>query len=454
MALVVSSLLGAATSARAQPVEASDGEASLPGALPAESGHRATGGDVKPAAAPPLPQPAPSGGARAATDVPLPGAAPAESARPATDGALSGPASEGSPETDAPLSSPASAAGPATDAPGTAAGVASPPLTEGARETTPLSPAWLPLVLPCNLLVPGTGHLFRGETAAGRRMLVAAGGLLAGAFAGGLFLGSTGASDVAAAVGVPLLVVGLGGFFTLGAVDAIGTFTDSADAFPQGVQRDAWNARLRAGLLLQVAPAGNGTTDRPALGAFVRARWNRLSVAADGGTLPGLDEWWVNGGAGARLVKFGDLTDAAGLWLEASVRHDGVGHLGFDATRVRVTLQSTLPLGVFSARLGRVTSLLRLGLDPTWVRYRAAGATNFELPVSGGFEVRWALVDWLRLYFGYENARDGLVGGNYLGFLGVLFAGVELALPAQWVLDLRALAGTPAGFFATLEWRL
>ncbi|MCC6332386.1 MAG: hypothetical protein IT380_00195 [Myxococcales bacterium] len=319
--------------------------------------------------------------------------------------------------------------------------------------TTPLHPAWLPLVLPCNLLVPGTGQLFRGETAAGRRLLVTAGGLLAGAFAGGLFLGSTGASDVAAAVGVPLLVVGLGGFFTLGAVDAIGTFTDSADAFPQGVQRDAWNARLRAGLLLQVAPA-SGSTDRPALGAFVRARWSRLSVAADGGTLPGLDEWWVSGGAGARLVKFGDLTDAAGLWLEASVRHDGVGHLGFEATRVRVTLQSTLPFGVFSARLGRVTSLLRLGLDPTWVRYRAAGATNFELPVSGGFEVRWALVDWLRLYFGYENARDGLVGGNYLGFLGVLFAGVELALPAQWVLDLRALAGTPAGFFATLEWRL
>ncbi|MEW5739015.1 MAG: hypothetical protein AB1938_08805 [Myxococcota bacterium] len=327
--------------------------------------------------------------------------------------------------------------------------------TEKVTLTKPLHPGWLPLVLPCNLLVPGTGHLMRGENAAGRRIITTAAGLLAGAMAGGIFLGASGASDIAAAVGVPLVVVGLGGFFTLGAVDAIGTFTDSAEAFPAGVQRDVWNARVRAGLLLQVAPSTGTGADRPALGAFARGRWSRFTAFGDAGTLPGLDEWWLHGGAGVRLVQYGELTSAAGLWLEASVRHDGAGHLGFDATRVRVSLQSVLPLGVLSARLGRVTSLLRLGLDPTWVRYRASGVTTFELPLSGGFEVRWALVDWLRAYAGYEHARDGLVGGNYLGFLGVLFAGVELSLPAQLVLDLRAQAGTPAaGFFTTLEWRL
>jgi hypothetical protein len=328
------------------------------------------------------------------------------------------------------------------------------PLPEAPVTVTapPLHPGWLALVLPCAFLLPGTGQLMRGETEAGRRILASAAGFLGGAFAGGIFLGATGASDVAAAVGVPLVVVGLGGFFTLGAVDAIGTFTTASDAFPAGVQRDAWNARLRAGFLLHVSPSSS--IDRPAFGAFAHARWNRFSLAAEAGALPGVDEWWVSGGGGLRLVQYGASTAAAGLWLEASVRHDGAGRLGFEATRVRVSLRSALPFGVLAARLGRVTSLMRLGVDPTWVRYRPSGASAFELPLSGGFEVRWAAVDWLRLYGGYEHARDGLVGGNYLGFLGVFFAGVELALPAQLVLDLRAQAGTPAGFFTALEWRL
>jgi len=318
--------------------------------------------------------------------------------------------------------------------------------------TTALKAWWLPLVLPVNLLAPGVGQLLRGDTAAGRRMLSLAGGLLAGALAGGVFLGATGASDVSAAVGVPLVVVGLGGFFSLGAIDAIGTFSDAREAFPEGVRADAWNARWRAGLSLQVAPS-SPSADRPALGAFGQARFTRWLVTAEAGTLPGVDEWWLSAGGGARLVRYGEFSDAAGLWLETSVRHDAAGHLGFDATRWRVSLASTLPLGVVSERFGRVTSILRLGLDPTWVHYRATNTSSFELPLSGGFEVRWAMVDWLRAYAGYEHARDGLVGGNYLGFLGVLYAGLEVQLPANLVLDLRGQAGTPAAFFTSLEWR-
>jgi hypothetical protein len=322
-----------------------------------------------------------------------------------------------------------------------------------AGATAPLVAWWLPLVLPLNLLAPGSGQLLRGDTATGRRMMLLAGGLLAGALAGGVFLGATGASDVSAAVGIPLVVVGVGGFLSLGVVDAVATFTDAHEAFPEGVRADAWNARWRAGLSLQAA-FGSETSDRPALGAFVQARRDRWLVGAEGGTLPGVDEWWVSGGGGVRVVRYGELSPAAGLWLEASVRHDASGQLGFDATRLRVSAVSTLPLGVVSERFGRLTSVLRLGLDPTWVRFRATGTTNVEVPLSGGFEVRWAMVDWLRAYVGYEHARDGLVGGNYLGFLGVLYGGVELQLPAHLVLDVRAQAGTPAALFTTLEWRL
>jgi hypothetical protein len=302
------------------------------------------------------------------------------------------------------------------------------------------------------LLVPGTGHLIRHEAKAGVTLLGVGGGGLGLALLSGVFIATTGASDVSIVVGVPLAILGLGAFFTAGAADIVGTWSRDDTPLVPGTERDAWNATWRGGAKVLFANR-EGLVDRPAASLFGQWRSPRLLLMAEGGTLPGLPEGWFDVGAGARVVGYGAAAPKAGLWVEASVRHDVVRQLGFDSTRLRVSAVSTLPLGLLSPRLARLTSLARIGVDPAWTRFLATGHTSAEVNFSGGFELRLAVTDWLRPFAGYEHAREGLVGGGGGGFLGIFFAGLEVNPWRGLVLSARVLAGSPTAVQLGLEWR-
>lgn len=319
-------------------------------------------------------------------------------------------------------------------------------------QSAPLAPGFAPLTVPLSLLAPGSGQLLRGDRLLGGAMLGTSAGLLGLAFGGAFFMAGTGASDVSTAVGPPLGIIGLGGFLSLGLADAVGTYSGGSEPIPSETAWDAWNATWRGGVTALVAPrAGQpGSAGVTAFGSF---RTGRFLATVEAGNVAGTLDGWVVGGGGVKLVGYGAEAPRAGLWLETSLRHEWAGRVGFDATRWRTQLVSVLPMGLLAPRMGRVTSVLRLGLDPTWVRYRERAATGFEVPLSGGFEVRTGLTDWLRGHVGYEHSRDGLVGGSSIGFLGSFHAGLEVALPGDLVWDVRVVTGTPVAFFTSIEWR-
>lgn len=331
-------------------------------------------------------------------------------------------------------------------------GVASAAQSTDAGVAAPLAPGFAAVTVPLSLLAPGSGQLLRGETKTGAALLGTSAGLLAAAFGGAFFMAGTGASDVSTAVGPPVAMVGLGGFVSLGIADAVGTYSSNDQLVPEETAGDAWNATWRGGVSALVAPRA-GQRGSAALTAFGAWRTRRTLVNAEAANIAGTLDGWLQAGGGLLLVQYDPTVERAGLWLESSLRHEWAPRNGFDASRWRTQLVSVLPMGLLAPRFGRVTSILRLGLDPTWVRSLERGVTGFELPLSGGFEVRTGITEWLRGHVGYEHARDGLVGGTAVGFVGLFHAGAELRLMNDLVLDVRIVSGTPVALFASIEWR-
>ncbi|MBL8950279.1 MAG: hypothetical protein JNK82_05860 [Myxococcaceae bacterium] len=322
-----------------------------------------------------------------------------------------------------------------------------PALAAGAEppsSSTPLSPGWAPLIAPTSVLLPGLGHLLRGERKAGGIMLGAAGIATTVSAGAAAFLIFSGASDVSAAVGIPLLLTGVSTLLLLAIIDWVGTF--AGDGAPHTV--DSWSARFRIAASV-LAPMRAGSPASPELIASHRGeRWLIQARARTTVNGPGTS---VEGGAGVRVFGYSAHEPRAGLWLEAGLRYEW-----FDATRLlraRAQLVSTLPMGVFAPRLARLTTLFRLGVDPTWVWYSGRSGADVELPLSGGFEARVVITEPLRLFAGYEHSRDGALGGLATGFLGNFYGGAELSLFPSFVVFARATAGTPNGFTLGLEWR-
>lgn len=311
-------------------------------------------------------------------------------------------------------------------------------------ETAPLSPAWAPLT-PAAILAPGVGHLLRGERRAGGTLLALAGASFTVSLASAAFLALSGASDVSGIISIPLLLLNLSSLFTLAATDLVGAF--SGNDSPH--LTDTFDATTRV-VLSVLTPMKSSPEPAPELRASYRAdRW-KIEAAA-GTTVNSAQGPALELQAGVRLLGYTSEQPKAGLWLEASARHEWAA--GYRTLRTRAQLVSALPMGLFAPRLQRLTALLRAGVDPTWLWYGGKGSTDFELPVSGGFELRLVLTENLRALAGYEHARDGAVGGLALGFVGSFYGGLELLLAQQVVLFARAHAGTPNGFSAGLEWR-
>lgn len=315
---------------------------------------------------------------------------------------------------------------------------------EEAAPREPLSPGWAPLLVPGSFLAPGLGHLLRGERKAGGLMLGISGVAMGVSTGAGLFLGFSGASDVASAVGVPLLLAGVGTLLLLGVTDLVGAF--AGDGAPP--LADTWSARWRVSAAV-LAPVRAGAEPTPEL--LVSWRSERWLVHAKSGLTVGGPGPWVEGGGGVRVLSFGGAEPRAGLWLEAGLRYQWLDSARL--LRSRAQLVSALPMGRFAANLSRVTTVLRLGVDPTWVWYPGRSSADFELPISGGFEARVVLTEQLRLVAGYEHARDGPLGGIATGFLGNFHGGAELALLPSFIIFARGTVGNPNGFTLGMEWR-
>ena len=319
-----------------------------------------------------------------------------------------------------------------------------PSLAAAEEQTRSLHPGWSPLLVPAAFVAPGLGHLLRGEKRFGGRMLAVSGAAFGVTLAATVFLGLSGAADVAAAVGIPVVLLGVSTLLTLTFSDIVGTFCEG----PAPPLADTWSARARVGVSV-LAPMHDREGPSPELYASWRAeRWmveGRFGATIDG---PGP---WLEGVGGFRLWGYSEAAPRAGLWVEAGVRYTSL-----DSARVlrgRAQLVSALPMGLFGERLSRLTSVLRLGVDPTWLWYSGPARPDFELHLSGGLEVRFVATEALRLVAGYEHARDGPVGGTLTGFLGAFRAGMELKLTDELLLVSNAFFGTPNAFTLGLEWR-
>ena len=295
--------------------------------------------------------------------------------------------------------------------------------------------------------------MIQGDNPAGKTLLWTGGASLGAALAGMTLVGLTGAGDVPTAFGVPIALVGIGSFFSLGLTSAIGAFSEEGERIHPYLIKDAWNARLRTGLTFGGAPRGGWPSDY-ALSLFSEYRGERWLGGVDLGYLPVSPDGWLGATGGFRLLSYDAQAPGAGLWVELGAHREWMGRLGFDSTRLRVQLVSTLPMGLLSGRFGKVTSQLRAGVDPTWTRYRSNGALDFELTFCGGFDVRYSVHQYARLFVGYEHSRNALSGGIGTGFLGSFYGGGELLLPQGIVISGRVLAGTPNGFLTSVEWRL
>lgn len=323
-----------------------------------------------------------------------------------------------------------------------------PAAAEGPPRTEPLSPLWAPLLVPAQLIVPGVGHLARGETRTGLRLLATTGvvyGLTAGTAAG---LIVSGAADPLVIPLVPVLLVLGSATLTLGGLDAIGTFSDPAARPPP---KDLWEEDWRARVSYRYAEHRvfaqahflEGQLERRWDGGWVGAQ---LASHLRGGNL------WYGLGGGWRFLSWKD-DSRAGLFLEAEAGHEHHPAARYDTYRVRGALASILPLGLLFPSLRDVTSLFRIGVQPSWTRFRVGSASLRELYLVGGFETRWTVHPRVRLSGGYEHGRDGPVGGTGTGFLGLFHAGAELHLAEHLWLTGRGTLGTPLSGQLGLERR-
>jgi hypothetical protein len=319
------------------------------------------------------------------------------------------------------------------------------------QPTEPLHPAFAPLVLPASLLAPGSGHLLRGEKRTGLRMLVLAGGTytLAGGAALGLVL--SGAADQLVVPLVPLTLLALSVHLSLTSADMVGAFGSASQPLAEAARQDVWSAPARVRLGYLYAPNS----------VFGQAHFLELSGERrwPGGWLGvqlGSDargEDLIGGlSGGVRLLAF-EEAEPSGLFLEGSARHEHYPDGGFDALRLRAGLGAVLPLGRLAPTLAPLTSMLRVGLQPVLTRFRPSGSWRSTLELAGGFDLRWTLHPRVRATWGYEHAREGVVGGVGFGFTGVFSAGLEVQVARGLWLAGQGLLGTPRSAQLALERR-
>lgn len=315
----------------------------------------------------------------------------------------------------------------------------------------PLHPALAPLLLPLSLLAPGTGHLLRGEKRTGLRLLALSGGTYALGAGAAVGLVLSGAGDALVIPLVPLTLLVLSTHLTLASADLVGSFSAGAPQVPPSVLQDAWSApaRLRLGYLYAPNPVFGQAHFVELSG---ERRWQRGWVGAQFGSDAQVEDLSVGVSGGLRLLYF-EEAEPSGLFLEGDVRHEHYPAGRFDALRMRAGLGSVVPLGRFASTLAPLTSVLRLGLQSVLTRFRPSGHWHRALELAGGFELRWTLHPRVRATWGYEHAREGVVGGVGFGFTGLFTAGLEVeAVRGLW-LSGRGVLGTPRSALLALERR-
>ncbi len=325
------------------------------------------------------------------------------------------------------------------------------PLQAEPLHLEPLHPVWAPAVAPLSMLAPGLGHTFRGDSKTGGQLLMTSGILLATGLAGAMGLGFSGAGDLPSGVLIPVTMVSVSSFLALGSADAIGAFSKFDPELSQHVFTDAWASRARAGVRYTFAP--DPALDQAHLvHAFGEGRMGRWKFGAELASATSVDVLLAGGNASLLLLPI-DEVHGAGLWLLAGVLHERNGPGEF--TRLGGTLEASalLPLGSIWPSLAQMTTEIRLGVRPWRAQYGDGTARTDHLELTGGSELRWTATTWLRPYWGYDHARDGIVGGQGIGFFGSFYGGAELRLPQGFWLDARGSLGSPNTLRVSVERR-
>jgi hypothetical protein len=315
----------------------------------------------------------------------------------------------------------------------------------------PLHPALAPLMLPASLIAPGTGHLVRGDSRTGLRLLALSGGTYALGAGAAVGLILSGAADSFVIPLVPLTMVVLSTHLSLASADLVGAFSPAAQRLPEAVRGDAWSAPARVRLSYLYAP--NAVFDQAHFAElYGELRGRRGWVGAQLGSDARAQDLSVGVGGGWRLLHF-EEAEPSGLFLEGSARHEHYPEGRFDALRLRAGLGAVVPLGRLAPTLSSLTSVLRLGLQQVHTRFRPSGSWHAALELAGGFELRWTLHPRVRATWGYEHAREGVVAGTGFGFIGVFSAGLEVQVARGLWLAGRGLLGTPNSALLSVEQR-
>ncbi len=316
--------------------------------------------------------------------------------------------------------------------------------------TTPISLKWAPLVVPAALVIPGTGHALREEDALASRIRWSAVGLFGAAALGAIGIAASGAAESVTAPVVPIMLVGVGGFLSLGVSDAVAAFTSPESLRLADTSDDIWNASGRLRLGYGYAPNVRFRQDHFLL-IGGETRQGRFLVAAEGAGATTLGDFFLGGALGVTVLPLTSVRD--GLSFELSTRQEWNRDGGFDNTRFRARALFTLPMEHVSPWMRPVNAQFRLGVQEIVTSYRGTDRHTAEFLYTGGFELRWTASKRLRPYLSYEHARDGITGGTGTGFLGVFSLGIEGEVGRGFFADLRGDFGTAPTIGLQLERR-
>ncbi len=339
--------------------------------------------------------------------------------------------------------------------------------------TESLHPAWIPILTPPSLLVPGLTHIARGETETGTRLLALTGTSLGLASYGVAGLIAVGAADLALIVlGPPLLVAG-SLYMALGGIDAIGGYSTSSDESNTGLEERP----VATHSLIQTpirARASYSYAPNPRLGlspyvggaAEIRSQgfsYRLLTTAA----LAKFDDLWLGGGIGFRQLRFTDQPQCTdGLHWGIDALYELNRPANYQTFGLNYGAKVLLPLALFWPRtLSDISVRFSLGISQAFTKYANTGSHSSskaargdtEWGLTGGFETRWLARNWLALTYGYEHARDGIAGSTG-AFGGIFSVGSEFRLAtdsahADWWLGIHAQLSSPTLVSAFLERR-
>jgi hypothetical protein len=308
---------------------------------------------------------------------------------------------------------------------------------DSSREAaTPLSPILAPVAAPPALIVPGSLHWIRGESTERKALFTASGLSFITILGGAVGLAATGAASGVMIAVTPILLVAGSTFMAAGATDLLGSLAPNA---PTPIVYDStWGASY-----LSVPNPVFESQHYLRVEGLWRLQPVRLSASVTSDTQ--LSNLFLDTKADYPLIRWSESTV---LYARGGILHERNPDSLFLATRLQSTAVFETQLSSVSPAFSGGSLQLSAGYLYRWTHYASElnSPDDFETNVGGGFRVGWQLSEPVRVHWGYEHARDELVGGMGMGYFGYFSGGLGYrATENDWV-NARIYLGTPTAF--------